>query len=159
MNKLKEKLEQAIKTSAPLQKIKEHVVMTVTGEGLRVEMLEDEQGHVFRIGQSRNPPTYGKELLETLAEEIGKLPKRSRWKATRIRALCRTGGLLELGAIGRSRQRRPAMDAGAWDACRSGDAGAGFADQSLRDPSHPKDATNRRVTLIIQYQAGSRTAR
>src|SRR4051812_8595930 len=41
MNKLKEHLEQAIKTSEPFQKIKEHVVMTVTGEGLRVELLED----------------------------------------------------------------------------------------------------------------------
>src|SRR5580698_4944779 len=32
MNKLKEKLEQAINTSEPFQKIREHVVMTVTGE-------------------------------------------------------------------------------------------------------------------------------
>ena len=28
----------------------------------------------------------------------------------------------------------------------------GFADESLRDPAHPEDATNRRVTIIIQYQ-------
>src|SRR5450432_1397234 len=32
MNKLKEKLEQAIKSSTALQQIKEHVVFTVTGE-------------------------------------------------------------------------------------------------------------------------------
>ena len=40
MNKLKDKLEQAVKSSAALQKIKEHVIFTVTGEGLRVELLE-----------------------------------------------------------------------------------------------------------------------
>ena len=28
----------------------------------------------------------------------------------------------------------------------------GFADQSLRDPAHPDSASNRRITLIIQYQ-------
>src|ERR1700727_1503306 len=33
MNKLKEKLEQAIKSAPALQKIKEHVVFTVTAEG------------------------------------------------------------------------------------------------------------------------------
>jgi chemotaxis protein MotB len=33
----------------------------------------------------------------------------------------------------------------------------GFADQSPRDPAHPADASNRRVTLIIQYQ-GTKSA-
>src|ERR1035438_9324268 len=33
MNKLKDKLAEAIKTSQPMEKIKEHVVMTITGEG------------------------------------------------------------------------------------------------------------------------------
>ena len=28
----------------------------------------------------------------------------------------------------------------------------GFADQSLRNPANPNDASNRRITLIIQYQ-------
>jgi chemotaxis protein MotB len=28
----------------------------------------------------------------------------------------------------------------------------GFADQSLRAPDKPEDASNRRITLIIQYQ-------
>ena len=28
----------------------------------------------------------------------------------------------------------------------------GFADQSLRNPANPEDASNRRITLIIQYQ-------
>ena len=28
----------------------------------------------------------------------------------------------------------------------------GFADQSLRNPADPEDPSNRRITLIIQYQ-------
>src|ERR1700742_2581407 len=36
MNQLKDKLQQAIQSTAALQKIKEHVIFTVTGEGLRV---------------------------------------------------------------------------------------------------------------------------
>src|SRR5271154_4352956 len=33
MNKLKDKLEQAVRDSASMQKIREHVIFTVTGEG------------------------------------------------------------------------------------------------------------------------------
>ena len=28
----------------------------------------------------------------------------------------------------------------------------GFADQNLRDPAHPEDAKNRRVSMIVRYQ-------
>ncbi len=73
MNKLKDKLEQAIQTSEPLQKIKEHVVMTVIGEGLRVELLEDAKGMFFESGNAE-PTAYGKDLMKLLAVEIGKLP-------------------------------------------------------------------------------------
>jgi hypothetical protein len=34
----------------------------------------------------------------------------------------------------------------------------GFADQSLRDPAKPNEATNRRVTLIILYQSSGSAA-
>jgi chemotaxis protein MotB len=51
MSKLKEKLQQAIRTSEPLQKIKEHVVMTVIGEGLRIELMEDAKGIFFSVRQ------------------------------------------------------------------------------------------------------------
>src|SRR5580700_4719774 len=73
MSKLKEKLEQAIRTSEPLQKINEHVVMTVTGEGLRVELLEDSNGMFFQSGNAE-PTEYGKDLMALLSTEIGKLP-------------------------------------------------------------------------------------
>src|SRR3954469_11071697 len=38
MNKIKDKLEQAIHSTAALERIREHVIFTVTGEGLRVEL-------------------------------------------------------------------------------------------------------------------------
>src|ERR1700689_5216736 len=44
MEKLKEKLEQALKKSPEFEKLKDYVEMSVTGEGLRVEMMESEKG-------------------------------------------------------------------------------------------------------------------
>src|SRR5580700_8308237 len=75
MNKLKAKLEQAIKDSTSLQKVREHVIFTVTGEGLRVELLEGEDSTFFESANS-HPTEFGKDLLKKLAEEIGKLPNR-----------------------------------------------------------------------------------
>jgi chemotaxis protein MotB len=75
MNKLKEKLEQAIRDSPALRKIKEHVVFTITNEGLRVELLEGGDSTFFESG-SPAPTEFGEDLLRKLAEEIGKLPNK-----------------------------------------------------------------------------------
>jgi chemotaxis protein MotB len=152
MKKLKEKLEQAVKDTGSLEKIKDHIVITVTGEGLRVELIEDDKGMFFESG-SPAPTAFGKELLQTLAEEIGKLPNKitmeghtdakpflgradySNWELSTDRA----------NAARRWMQQHGVHDDQVTQV-------RGFADQSLRDPSNRESASNRRVTLIIQYQ-------
>jgi chemotaxis protein MotB len=158
MNKLKDKLEQAVKSSAALQQIKEHVVFTVTGEGLRVELLEGENGTFFESGNAQ-ATEFGKDLLKKLAEEIGKLPNKvtmeghtdsrpylgrsdySNWELSSDRANSARRWMQQNG-----------MRADQVTQIR------GFADQSLRDPAKPNEATNRRVTLIILYQSSGSAA-
>jgi chemotaxis protein MotB len=152
MNKLKDKMELAVKSSAALQKIKEHVVFSVTGEGLRVELLEGENSTFFESGSPR-ATDFGKNLLQKLAAEIGKLPNRvtieghtdsrpysssdgySNWELSSDRANTARHWMEENGMrLDQVSQIR------------------GFADQSPRDPAKPADPSNRRVTIIIQYQ-------
>ncbi|MBV9443043.1 MAG: flagellar motor protein MotB, partial [Acidobacteriaceae bacterium] len=57
MNQLKEKLQDAIRRSPEFQKLKENVQMTVTGEGLRIELLENEKGMFFESGDPTPTPT------------------------------------------------------------------------------------------------------
>ena len=52
MDQLKDKLEQALKKSPEFEKLKDYVQMSVTGEGLRVELLESEQGMFFESGSA-----------------------------------------------------------------------------------------------------------
>lgn len=153
MNQLKEKLEQAIKDSTSLQKIKEHVVFTVTGEGLRVELLEGEFSTFFESGNS-HPTDFGKDLLKKLAEEIGKLPNRVTMEGhTDSRPFKGDGDYSnwELSSDRANAARRWMQENGMRDDQVT--QVRGFADQSLRDPAHPADGTNRRVTLVIMYQA------
>lgn len=152
MKKLKEKLEQAIKTSQPMDKIKEHVVMTITGEGLRVELLEDATGMFFQSG-SAEPTTYGKDLMALLASEIGKLPNsvtmegHTDSKAYSGRADYSNWEL----STDRANAARRWMQAHGMRPDQVTQV-RGFADQSLRNRDDPEDAANRRVTLIIQYK-------
>jgi len=49
MEKLKEKLEQAMKELPKFKELKDQVQITVTGEGLRVELLESAKGTFLRV--------------------------------------------------------------------------------------------------------------
>ena len=73
MGEIRKQLEQALKAMPEFKRISENVVFSVTGEGLRVDLLENEQGMFFVTG-SPSPTTAGAKLLETLAKEIGRLP-------------------------------------------------------------------------------------
>jgi len=152
MNKLKEKLEQAIKTSEPMQKINEHVVMTVTPEGLRVELLEDANGMFFQSGIAE-PTEYGKDLMALLSNEIGKLPNNVVIEGhtdSKAYAGRRDYSNWELSSDRANSARRWMQANGMRD--DQVVQVRGFADQSLRNKLDPEDATNRRVTLIIQYK-------
>src|SRR5262249_3733207 len=75
MPKLKEELQKAIRRVTNFEKLKNQIEMTVTSEGLRIELLESEAGTCFESGQAV-PSASGKELLNALAAEIGKLPNK-----------------------------------------------------------------------------------
>jgi chemotaxis protein MotB len=152
MKKLKEKLEQAVKDTGSLEKIKDHIVITVTGEGLRVEMIEDDKGMFFESG-SPAPTEYGKELLQTLAEELGKLPNKITMEGhTDSKPFLGRAGYSnwELSTDRANTARRWMQQHGVREDQVT--QVRGFSDQSLRNPADPKDPSNRRVTLIIQYQ-------
>jgi chemotaxis protein MotB len=152
MKKLKEKLEQAVKDTGSLEKLKKNVIITVTGEGLRIEMIEGEKGTFFESG-SPLPTGYGKDLMGALAIEIGKLPNK----------VTMEGHTDSKPYSGRADYSNWELSTERANAARRWMQGhglradqvtqvRGFADQSPRDSTRADDPTNRRITLIIQYQ-------
>lgn len=157
MNQLKDKIEQAIKQAAQFQKMKDQIQMTVTGEGLRIELLETDKGMFFESG-SPEPTEMGRELLGKLAEEVGHLPNRILIEGhTDAKPYSGTRGYSnwELSSGRGNAARRLMEDAG----LRDGQVQQvrGFADQDLRVPSRPEDASNRRVSIIIKYETMNET--
>src|SRR5208282_3229456 len=75
MSKLKEELQGSIQKMNDLSKLNKNVEMTVTAEGLRIELLESETGTFFDSGSSALNHS-GQEMLTLLAAELGKIPNR-----------------------------------------------------------------------------------
>ena len=151
MGKLKEKLEAAMKQSPDLEKLKSQVQMTVTGEGLRIELLESEVGIFFETGNA-NPSASGKEMLQMLSSQLGRLPNRLLLEGhTDARPFASPNGYSnwELSADRANSARKLMQDSG----LRADQVAEvrGFADQRLRKPDDPDNASNRRVSIVVQY--------
>src|SRR5579864_7042111 len=151
MPRLKEQLQLAIRQMSDFEKLKSHIEMTVTSEGLRIELSESASGTFFDSGSAKLN-SDGSELLVTLAQELGKLPNKLSIEGhtdSKPYAASATYGNWELSAD-RANAARRAMEANGIRA-RQITQVRGFADQRLRKPSDPLDPANRRVSLIVQY--------
>ena len=73
MDEIKDQLEKTIREVPDFEKLKNNIDMTVTNEGLRIELTESANGTLFDSGSSKISAD-GIELLSALAGELGKLP-------------------------------------------------------------------------------------
>src|SRR5208283_1532519 len=73
MKELKEQLQKSIREIPKFDKLQSHIDMTVTNEGLRIELTESATGTFFESGSAKMSAD-GSDLLKTLAQELGKLP-------------------------------------------------------------------------------------
>jgi len=151
MPKLKDQLQTTIRQMADFEKIKSHIEMTVTGEGLRIELSESANGTFFDTGSTKLKPD-GAELLSTLAQELGSLPNKLSMEGhtdSQPYAPSAAYGNWELSAD-RANAARRVMQAHGIRADQVTQV-RGFADQHLRRPEAPLDPANRRISLIVQY--------
>ena len=155
MTKLKEKLELAMKSLPKFQDLKDQVQMTITGEGLRVELMESAKGTFFESG-SPNPSATGKDILGKLSDEMGKLPNNIVIEGHTDSKPFNNGGVYtnwELSAD-RANASRRFMEANGLRPDQVKQI-RGFADQQLRKPDDPENPGNRRISLIVQYLKAS----
>jgi chemotaxis protein MotB len=152
MNQLKDKLEQALKKSPEFEKLKDYVQMSVTGEGLRVEMMESDKGIFFESGSGR-PSATGHELILRLGEELKKLPNDLLIEGHTDAKPFANGGEYSNWELStdRANAARKLMEADGLPHGRIVQV-RGFADQSLRDKEHPEAASNRRISVIVRYK-------
>jgi chemotaxis protein MotB len=151
MAELKEQIQKSMEKINNLENLRKNVEMTVTAEGLRIELLESDKGTFFDSGSSKLNQG-GQEMVRLLAAELGKVPNRisveghtdakpftgaqsySNWELSTDRAND-ARRLMQLSGL-RTDQVSQVR---------------GFADQRLRNRKDPQDASNRRISIIVQY--------
>ncbi len=152
MSKLKEKLEQAMKELPQFDQMKQNVEVTVTNEGLRIELLEKEGSMFFESGNAR-PTGKGAELIRMLGEQLKSIPNKLLVEGhTDAKPYSSDHGYTnwELSADRANSARRLLEESGV-PAAHIAQI-RGFADQKLRNPKDPFDPANRRVSVLVQYR-------
>lgn len=152
MSKIKEALEKQIKALPDFDKLKKHIDMTITAEGLRIELTEDEKGTFFELG-SALPSASGKELLIALAQELGKLPNHVSIEG-HTDSKPYSGGLTGYSnwelSVDRSNAARRIMQGSGLESKQVSQV-RGFADQHPRANQTSDDPSNRRISVIVEY--------
>lgn len=151
--KLKEKLQSAVKSVPDLKMIKDQVQITVTGEGLRVELFETEKGTFFESGSARPNPSCVT-LISLLAQEIGKLSNAIAIEGhTDSKPFPGENGYnnWDLSTDRANTARRIMQSSGVRPEQLM--QIRGYADRFLLRKEDPFNAANRRVSIIVQYQA------
>src|ERR1700751_487776 len=151
MEELKEQLEKTIREVPSFDKLKNNIDMTVTNEGLRIELTESATGTFFDSGSTKISKD-GIELLGALAGELGKLPNTIAMEGhtdSKPYSAASTYTNWELSSDRANAARRLMLQHG----IRTDQVTQvrGFADQRLRKKEAPLDPSNRRISLIVQY--------
>jgi chemotaxis protein MotB len=151
MEDLKEQLQKSIKEVPKFDKLENHIDMTVTNEGLRIELTESAAGTFFDSGSARISSDGG-DLLKLLAQELGKLPNHLAIEGHTdskqyLPSAVYTNWELSADRANAARRLMPENEIRSDQVTQV----RGFADQKLRKADSPTDPSNRRISLIVQY--------
>ncbi len=149
LQKLSESIREKLGKIPLLDSLKNHVEITMTEEGLRIELLEDSTAQFFESG-SATMSSRGQDLLTVIGKELGGDSNQVQLEGhTDARPYSAKNGYSnwELSADRANSARRMLSAAGV-----SGNRVAairGMADRDLRYPETPFDPRNRRITITV----------
>jgi chemotaxis protein MotB len=154
IGQLRQKLEQAMRDLPGFQKFSQYVRITVTGEGLRIELLESEGGLSFETGSPR-PTDNGRHLFELLAQQLSSMPNtvaiEGHTDSRPFRSQSADAyGNWELSFDRANMARRVMLGAGLKPDQIS--EIRGYADRHILIASDPTDSRNRRISVIMKYE-------
>lgn len=150
-----ERLKEAIAAIPDLARFKDQIQITLTQEGLRIELIEQSEGLFFDIGSARLKPD-AVTLLRLIASRIGQVPNEVVIEGhTDSRPYAGTGyNNWDLSTDRANAARRVLEEGGVRD--RQITSVNGYADRRLKNPARPYDYSNRRVTILVAFGAAGK---
>ena len=146
---VRQEIEQALRAMPEFERIRDNVKFSVTGEGLRIDLLETEHGFFFETGNPK-PTEAGIELLRVLATELTKIPNKVAIEGhTDSRPYGRSDYSNWELSSDRANAARRVLEENGLDSTRISQV-RGFADQRLLKKDDPTSPSNRRISIIVR---------
>jgi len=146
-------LKEAISKSQALRPFKDQLLLDITPEGLRIQILDAQNRPMFDIGSSRLKP-YTSEILRVVTGYLRTVPNRiSITGHTDTTPYAGVSGYTNWDlSTDRSNAARRALEAAGLDTDRISRV-VGLASSVLFDKDNPRSAVNRRISIVVMTRA------
>ncbi|WP_375068188.1 flagellar motor protein MotB [Stenotrophomonas lactitubi] len=155
---LMKELQEAISRSQALEPFKDQLLLDLTPEGLRIQIVDKQNRPMFDLGSATLKP-YTQQILHELAEYLNHVPNRiSLTGHTDITAYsaARGYGNWELSADRANAARRALIDGGMDDGKIT--RVVGLSSSVLFDRTDPQNPINRRISIVVMTKAAEEAA-
>jgi chemotaxis protein MotB len=150
LNALKKRIEEAIASSANLSAFKRQLLLDITSEGLRIQIVDDQNRPMFDLS-SAELKLYTKEILRELGQVLNTVPNKlsvaGHTDATPFAGNSRSYGNWELSSDRAHASRRELVAAGLDEAKMVRVVGLGPT--VMFDKADPLSPSNRRISIVV----------
>jgi len=157
LDELMQELKERIETSATLKDFKDQLLLDITSEGLRIQIVDRENRPMFDLGGTRLKP-YTREILRELTETINQVPNHvsitGHTDATPFSRERQDYTNWELSAD-RANSARREMTQAKMPEKKFGRV-VGLADSVMFDKEDPYNPVNRRISIVVLNKATER---
>ena len=158
LESLMDELREAIDKSQALEPFKDQLLLDITPEGLRIQIVDKQNRPMFDLGKS-NLKDYTSAILREVAKYLNSVPNRISLSGhTDDKAYVGVRGYTnwELSADRANAARRALLDGGL--ATRKIARVVGLASSVLFDKANPNNPINRRISIIVMTKSAEATA-
>jgi chemotaxis protein MotB len=155
---LKQELEEAIDKSQALEPFKDQLLLDITPEGLRIQIVDKQNRPMFDVGSAKLMP-YTREILRELSRFINQVPNHISISGhTDTTAYSTQNGYSnwELSADRANAARRALLEGGMDEAKVA--RVVGLASSVLFDKADPQNPINRRISIVVMTREAEAAA-
>jgi chemotaxis protein MotB len=156
---LKANIEKAVDSNDKLKKFKNQILLDITSEGLRIQIVDEKNRPMFRLGSSQLEP-YTKDILHEIGDMLNEVPNRislSGHTDANLYASDKNGyNNWDLSADRANASRRELI-AGGMDPSKIARV-VGLSSAVLLNPKDPLDPINRRISIIVMNKQAEESA-
>ena len=158
LQKLMDDLKKAIEESATLRPFKEQLLLDITPEGLRIQIVDAQNRPMFDLGSSQLKD-YTTVILRELVAYLNSVPNRlSVTGHTDTTPFARKGFSNWDLSADRANAARRALEGGGLDPDKIARI-VGLSSSVLFNPEDPRDPANRRISIIVMTREAEAAAK